>query len=112
MSPWDLAAQSMQYGWAFPISPANLALGGRLHIVGNVLPVGGLLRIGVPGNNFVTLVPGPSGSIQMTQVTLGTWSFLEKGDSVFLSPAAVRPDSLIVQQLVLYKKVARNRFAR
>ncbi|MDR3632266.1 MAG: hypothetical protein P4L84_00440 [Isosphaeraceae bacterium] len=110
MNAWDIEGQANLYGWAYPISPANLAVGGRLHVVGNVVAVNPALQIGVPGNNFATILPGASSSIQMTQVTLGTWSFLEKGDLVFLTPSGVAPETLVLQQLVLYKKIPRNRF--
>lgn len=111
MNAWDIEGQAYLYGWAYPISAGNVGAGQRLHVVGNVIgvnPPG--VQLGVPGNNFVRIVPGSSQSIRMTQVTLGSASFFEKGDLVFLSPASVKPDSLVIQQLVLYKKVPRNRF--
>ena len=48
----------------------------------------------------------------MTQVTRGSWSFVEKGDIAYLVPVEVAPKTLVLSQLVLYKRVTRDRFAR
>jgi len=112
MNAFDIEGQAYLYGWAYPISPANLPIGGRLHVAGNVLSIDPALRLGVPGNNVVTILPGPSDMIQMTQVTKGSASFAEKGDLVFISTSGVMAESLDVQQLVLYKKIPRAQFGR
>ena len=109
LNAWDYGAQSMLYGWAFPV-PMNLqGIPSYLHVVGNSIGVSPL-RLTLPGNNFATVVPAAE-SFTMTQVTYGSASFLQKGDLVFLTPINVTPKSLVLQQLVLYKKVPRSQFA-
>ncbi len=110
MNTYQTAVQMMYFGWAFPVSPNLLGTPGALHVVGNVVQVSPAFQLGIPGNNIATIVPGASGSISMTQVTQGSSSFLEKGDLVFLVPINLDQKSLILQQLVLYKKIPRNRF--
>jgi hypothetical protein len=113
MSPWDYAGQNMLYGWAYPV-PANLSgIPSRLHVVGNVLdrdPAGQLIRIGLPGNNFATVVPDNSGQMTVFQVTRGSSNFARKGDRAFLMPLQTAPRGLILSQLVLYKQVPLARF--
>jgi len=110
MTAWDIAGQAYLHGWAYPVAPGQLGIPARLHVVGN--PVGvDPLRLLIVGNNIATVTTGdPSVPLVMHQVTLGTASFVQKGDLVFLTPVDVNSDSLILAQLVLYKKVSRNRF--
>ena len=67
------------------------------------------LRLNVPGNNIATVLPA-SGNISMTQVTRGSSSFAKKGDLAFMMPMEVTPKSLVLSQLVLYKKIPLNQF--
>lgn len=109
MNAWDYAGQSMLYGWVYPTVPNALGVPERLHVVGNVVNRNPL-QLGILGNNIATVVPGSSGSYSMTQVTYGSSSFLQKGDLVFLTPVGIEPKSLVLQQLVLYKKIPRSQF--
>jgi hypothetical protein len=115
MNPWDYAGQNMLYGWAYPV-PTNMSTTPtRLHVVGNVLerdPPGQIIRIGLPGNNFATIVPDNSGQMSVSQVTRGSSAFVRKGDYVFLLPLQTAPRGLVLSQLVLYKQVSLARFNR
>ncbi|WP_422924688.1 hypothetical protein [Singulisphaera sp. PoT] len=109
MNAFDIAGQNTLYGWAYPIDPGTNGIPGQLYVVGNALGLDPL-RVGTPGNNVATIVPDASGSFTMTQVTRGTQSFAEKGDIVFLTPVDLNPKSLVLNQLVVYKKIPRSRF--
>ncbi|MBV8381171.1 MAG: hypothetical protein JOZ63_01110, partial [Planctomycetaceae bacterium] len=87
---WDFAAQNSLYGWAYPVPPVagNPA---KLHVVGNPIALNPL-RLGLPGNNFATVVPA-NGILAVTQVTLGSPSMVQTGDIAFLIPASVTPQS-------------------
>jgi hypothetical protein len=109
MNAWDIAAQNQLYGWAYPINPGGNGIPSQFYVVGN--PVGSNpLTLGIPGNNFATVLPDDSGTISITQVTRGTSSFAEKGDIVFLTPVDLNAKSLVLTQLVLYKKIPRSQF--
>ena len=108
MSPYDPVSQMMLTGWAVPVNPAALSIPLRLHVVGTVLDINPL-QVSTPGNNVATILPAGD-SYTITQVTLGSASFVQRGDLVFLVPQAVTPQSLILNQLVLYKKVPRALF--
>ena len=84
--------------------------GAQLHVVGNAINLNPL-QIGLPGNNTATIVPAPGGNMTMSLVTRGSSSFAQKGDVVFLMPVQVAPKSLILAQLVLYKKMPKSEFA-
>lgn len=113
MNAWDIGAQLSLYGWVYPISPARVGLGEGLHVVGNAVAVNAPnVQLGVPGNNFVTLTPANGNAITMTQVTQGNPAFAEKGDLAFLVPSGVKPDSVDLRQIVLYKTIPRNRYGR
>ncbi|MHC5542566.1 hypothetical protein ACYOEI_30440 [Singulisphaera rosea] len=109
MNTFDIASQNVQYGWAYPISPGGNGIPGQLYVVGNALQLNPL-SLGTPGNNIATVVPDNSGAFTITQVTRGAASFAEKGDVVFLTPVDLTDKSLVLSQLVLYKKISRNRF--
>lgn len=115
MNPWDYAGQNMLYGWAYPV-PANMSgIPSRQHVVGNVLDHGGpdqMVRIGLPGNNFATLVPDNPGGMTMTRVTRGTSELTRKGDFAFMLPLQITPRGLILSQLVVYKQIPFEQFNR
>ena len=110
MNPWDIAAQNTLYGWAYPVNPGQGGIPAQLHVVGNVLALNPLV-LGIPGNNRAAVLPSPAGPLAMSQVTRGSSSFAQKGDLVFLVPRNVLPKSLVVAQLVLYKKMPLKQFA-
>jgi hypothetical protein len=113
MSGYDIAAQNQVYSWVYPTVPGDNGIPGQMHVVGNAIDLGPL-RLGVPGNNFVTVLPPNPGVMTISQVTQGSVSFAAKGDFVFLTPnvqgPSVTPKSLAVAQVVLYKKIRRDQF--
>jgi hypothetical protein len=112
MNTFDIAAQNTLYTWVYPTYPGDNGIPGQMHVVGN--PINGVpLRLGVPGNNFVNVLPQPPGVMTITQVTLGSPSFAKKGDGAFVTPAMGNPvteKSLRAAQLVLYKSIRREQF--
>lgn len=110
MNAWDIAAQNTLYGWAYPINPGGNGIPSEFYAVGNFLG-NGPLRVGVPGNNVVTIVPGEADNMSISQVTRGTASFAAKGDYVFLRPIDRNAKSLVLSQLVLYKKIPLREFS-
>jgi len=111
MNAWDYGGQNLLYGWAYPVMPGE---GGstnpsRLHVVGNLLnrvP----LQLGLPGNNFATILPDATNQITVTQVTVGSSRLTRKGDYAFLMPRQAKPRGLWVSQLVLYKTIPFRQF--
>ena len=61
MNGFDIAAQNTLYSWVYPTSPAT-GIPGQMHVVGNAVNVFPL-RLGVPGNNFVTVLPPTPGGL-------------------------------------------------
>jgi hypothetical protein len=115
MNGFDIAAQNTLYSWVYPVSTGQNGIPGQMHAVGNAVMVNPL-RLGVPGNNFVTVFPANPGGISISQVTRGSASFAKKGDFAFLTPiqggrSSVGEKSLYLAQLVLYKQVRRDQFA-
>ncbi len=56
-SPWNYGSQYMLYGWAYPVSPAAVAIPSRLHVVGNAINRSPLQLSIPPGNNIATVIP-------------------------------------------------------
>jgi hypothetical protein len=112
MNTFDIAGQNTLYGWAYPIDPDENPNGipGQLYAVGNVLQTTPI-RIGVPGDNVVSIFPAPGGNMSMSQVTRGTPSFAKSGDSVFLTTLDRNEKTLVLSQLVLYKKIPIKEFS-
>jgi hypothetical protein len=112
MSGYDIAAQNTLYAWVYPTYPGDNGIPGQMHVVGNpinVMP----LRLGVPGNNFVTVLAPNPGVMTISRVTTGTVGFARKGDAAFLTPVqanAVTDKSLRIAQAVLYKNIRREQF--
>ena len=80
-----------------------------LHVVGRSTGINPVQLSGFgPGTMSVT--PGPSGAMTVTQVTLGTNSYAKKGDLVHLTADSASARGLDVSQLVLYKKIPLRRF--
>jgi hypothetical protein len=109
MNGFDIGAQNLQHGWAYPVVPGELGIPGRLHIVGNAIGVNPL-RVGVLGNNFATVLPVDGGGMSITQMTRGTATFAEKGDLIYLMPTDLTPRTVTLAQAVLYKKIPLRQF--
>jgi len=103
INAFDVGEQYSMYGWAFPIAPGGQGTGARLHAIGTVAGLNPL-RLNVPGNNIATILPA-AGTMSMTQVTLGAPSYVKKGDLAFIMPISVEPRSLVLSQLVIYKRM-------
>jgi len=114
MNGFDVSAQNTLYSWVYPVSTGQNGIPGQMHAVGNAIMVNPL-RLGVPGNNFVTVLPASPAGISITQVTRGSASFAKKGDYAFLTPiqgrSSVGEKSLYLAQLVLYKQIRSDQFA-
>jgi hypothetical protein len=114
MSGYDIAAQNTLYSWVYPTFNGDTGIPGQMHVVGSAINLNPL-RLGVPANNFVTVLPPDPGVMSITHVTLGSSSFASKGDFAFLTPVqgrtAVTEKSLVLGQVVLYKKIRRDQFA-
>jgi len=111
MNAFDIAAQNTIYTWVYQTTPAS-GIPGQMHVVGNAVNVFPL-RLGVPGNNVVTVLPPTAAAFTVSQVTMGSVSFAKKGDAAFLTPLQgneVSPKSLRIAQMVLYKSIRRAQF--
>ncbi len=102
ITPFDLE-QAQLYGAVFPFSPAEAGIPPRIHAVGNVIGLDPL-RVGVDGNNWLAILASPNG-LDMTQVTLGTPTFVKKGDLVYYIPESANLKTLAISRFILYKKV-------
>jgi hypothetical protein len=115
MNAWDYAGQNMLYGWAYPVPPNITGIPNRLHVVGNVIDKAlgqnsMQIRVGLPGNNFATVVPDDSGRLTVTEITRGEPRYVKKGDYAFMLPQQITSRGLVLSQLVLYKQVPRAQF--
>lgn len=109
MNGFDIGSQNLLYGWAYPTGAGNLGIPGRLHVVGNYL-AGNPPGVAVPGNNFASLLPAEPGVMSITQVTRGSTTFAEKGDLAYLMPTDLTPRTVVLSQLILYKKISVRQF--
>ena len=109
MNAFDVAGQSMLYGWAYPVAPGLGGIPARLHVVGSWL-ANSPLRLAVPGNNMAAVIPDDTGQITMTRVTRGDMKYARKGDYAFMLPMQTLPRGLAVSQLVLYKQMPYEQF--
>lgn len=110
---FDIEQQNLLgINYQYMLLPGEELMPARLHVVG---PPAGVfpLAIGVGGNGAVAVVPMPSG-LTMTQVTEGVPSYVQPGDLAFVAPVLSRstPRSLAVDQLVVYKAIPLDQFAR
>jgi len=113
MNGFEIDKQNTLYSWVFPVSTGDTGIPSNMHVVGNSVQVDPV-RLSVIGNNIVTIVPPPGlGSYSISRVTLGSTSFARKGDFAFLTPIrgnAVGEKSLRLAEVVLYKKIRRDRY--
>jgi hypothetical protein len=99
-----LENQFILSGWAYPAIPVMDQAPGQLHVVGTVVEKTPL-RVNVPGNNVVTIVPVPGERFTVTRVTRGAVNHIQKGDYAFLMPQEITPRGLVLSQFILYKTV-------
>jgi hypothetical protein len=111
MNGFDIGAQNLLYGWAYPVLPGQLGIPARIHVVGSVIGTNPL-SASVLGTNFVTVLPAEPGVMAITQVTRGDSSYADKGDLVFLMPTELTQRTVVLSQLVLYKKIPLRQFRR
>jgi hypothetical protein len=114
MNGFDIAAQNTLYSWVYPVATGDNGIPGQMHAVGNAISASPI-RLGVPGNNFVGVLPANPGVMSISQVTRGTVSFARKGDFAFLTPiqgrSPVGEKTLYLGQAVLYKKMRRDQYS-
>lgn len=112
--PIDFLFNPEVYGAPFPGFDAPIQSGNPsgpqlTHVVGPIvswIP----LRIGLGGNNVMTVLPAASG-VPMTQVTPGSIGLVKPGDLVYFAARQARPESLVLDQLVVYKSTPLDLFA-
>jgi hypothetical protein len=113
--PIDFTFNADVYGELIPgLAPpihGGVAMGpSRLHVVGPLInrvpPI-----ILTEGNNRITVLPPPAG-LRLTQITIGTISDVRPGDLVFFVAQSARPKSLILEQMIVYKRMPIDQFAR
>jgi hypothetical protein len=110
LTPFDVD-QQQSYGTVYFMTPEEYNLPSRTHIVGNAIFDGsGSVKVSA-GQNWYTIQPSANG-MSVSQVTRGRINDAKSGDLVYLLPVGMAPKSLMVSQLVLYKKVPLNQFAR
>ena len=109
MNGFDIGAQNLLYGWAYPVNPGEIGIPARLHVVGGVLNINPI-RLSALGNNVASVLPPEPGILTVTEMTRGNSTFAEKGDLVFLMPTELTQRSLVLSQLVLYKKIPFRQF--
>jgi hypothetical protein len=109
MNPWDIGAQNLLYGWAFPVQPGVTGIPGQLHVVGSAVGVNPV-RLLVPGNNFATVFPDEAGNLAVFQLTRGDTNFAEKGDIVYMEPTDIATRTVVLSLAVLYKRIPFKQF--
>jgi hypothetical protein len=110
MNGFDVASQRMLFGWASPLYLGGGGLATQMYVVGSAINQDPL-RLGILGNNIVTVAPAPGDNLTISQVTRGTPSMARKGDYVFLTPVDLTQKTVALSQLVLYKKIPLRQFA-
>ncbi len=96
------------FGLAYPMLPGEEYLPRRRHIVGPLAAINPL-AIAVPGNNAALVVPAGRG-MSMTQVTVGSSSFVKSGDLVWCVPQGANHRTLNLSQMVVYKSIPIDQF--
>jgi hypothetical protein len=106
-APYDFLNPN-SYASPIPIPTGEDQVPNRVHVVGSVLGMNPL-RLEIPGNNSVVIVPSPTGLV-FQQVTAGSMSFLKPRDLLYIVPTDAAPKSLIVAQLIAYKAMPLSEF--
>ncbi|RUL87160.1 hypothetical protein [Tautonia sociabilis] len=92
----------------FTLLPGEELIPQRRHLVGPLVS-GAPLVIAGPGNQAAQVVPG-AGGMSVTQVTIGSPSFVRPGDMVWCLPLAAGPQTLALRRLVVYKTIPMAQF--
>ncbi len=97
-------------GLAPPVHGGVMTSPARMHVVGPLMsrvpPV-----ILTEGNNRVQVVPPPAG-LRLTLVTIGNLTDVKPGDLAFFVARDARPRSLILEELVIYKRMPIDQYVR
>ena len=109
MNSFDIGSQNLLHGWAYPVNPGVSGIPAQLHVIGPVIQINPFLRAAIPGNNFATIQPAGA-SMTVTRVTRGNTSFAQRGDLAFLMPTNLTPRTVVLSQVVLYKKIPFEQF--
>lgn len=92
----------------FTLLPGEELIPQRRHVVGPLISASPIV-IATPGNQVAQVVPG-AGGMSITQVTIGSPSFVRPGDAVWFLPFNAGPQSLALGRMVVYKNVPMNQF--
>jgi hypothetical protein len=90
------------------LSPDELQVPLRLHVVGPIVDLNPL-RLGVGGGISIAVFP-MANSFFITSITPGSSSFVRKSDLVYFVPVDANSKSLVLSQLVVYKKIPQRQF--
>jgi hypothetical protein len=92
----------------FTLLPGEELIPQRRHVVGPLLSASPIV-IATPGNQVAQVVPG-AGGMSVTQVTIGSPSFVRPGDAVWFLPINAGPQTLALGRMVVYKNVPMTQF--
>ncbi len=96
-----------------PIQGGQIVPNGVTHIVGPLVSARPP-RIGVVSGNLIgnalTVLPGTPAGIYIAQITAGSPTLLKSGDLVYFIASQARPDTLVLDQLVVYKTMPIDEF--
>jgi hypothetical protein len=108
LSAFDVDQQN-SYGVVYWMTPEEYAIPSRMHIVGGAGT--GAVRVAGFGQNWYTIQPSTNG-MSVTQVTRGVFTDARAGDIVYIVPQNILPNTLVISQMVLYKKIPYAAFPR
>lgn len=80
----------------------------RMHAVAPIAEINPI-RLAVGNNNTLTVLPSGYG-LSMTRITAGSPNAIRPGDLVYYVPTSVGTKSLVLSQLVVYKRVPFEQF--
>ncbi len=98
--------------YQYTLTPQEWFMPWRYHVVANPINIDPL-TVSVGGNNGMTITGGSSG-FGLTEITRGVPSFVRAGDVAYAVPLLNRttPRSMVLSQLVIYKDISVDAFAR
>jgi hypothetical protein len=114
--PIDFTFNSDAYGDPFPgLGPpiqGGVNTGPAMtHLVGPVLNRFPLI-LGIEGNNRIVVLPLTPAGFSVSRIVPGSPGLVRPGDLVFFSAVEARPKSLILEQLIVYKRLPADQFDR